>query len=76
VWVGKFKDGCTSIVGETRSGRPIEVSTDALKERVEEMILSTRRVNINEISDALNVSVGTVHKIIHDTLQFLKKCAL
>ncbi|GFG34067.1 hypothetical protein Cfor_11411 [Coptotermes formosanus] len=70
--VEKFREGHVSFVDEPRSGRPIEFPTDALKERVEELILSDRRFNINEISDALNVSVGTVHRTVHDTLQFLK----
>ena len=68
VRVEKFKEGRVSITDEPRSWRPIEVSTDALKEHVEEMILSDRRITINGISDAVNVSVGTVHTNIHDSL--------
>jgi plasmid maintenance system antidote protein VapI len=73
--VEKFKDGCICIVDELHSRRRIEVSTDALKDCAEEMTLSDHRINNNEISEALNVSVGTVHKIIHNTSQFSKKCA-
>jgi transposase len=46
VWVEKCKDGRVSMVDEPRSGRPIDVSTDALKERAEETILSDRRFAI------------------------------
>jgi hypothetical protein len=75
MWVEKFKDGRVIIVDVPCSGRPIELPTDALKKRVEELIFSNRKININEISDALNVSVGTVHTTIHDNLQFSKICA-
>ena len=46
-----------------------------LKDCVNEIILSEHRISINGILDALNASIGTVHKIVCNTLQFLKKCA-
>lgn len=37
-WIEHFKDSCFSVEDEHRSGRPVEVSTPSLQQRVHEMI--------------------------------------
>lgn len=53
-----------------RSGRPVEISTPALKKNVERLILEDRRIIIEEISSELGASIGTIHKIIYRDPQF------
>ncbi len=74
-WVEKFKNGRTSIETEQRSGRPIEISTSEVMKNIERLILEDRRISVEEISTKLRVSFGTVHKIIHETLNFRKTSA-
>lgn len=63
-WVERFKDGRFSVEDEHRSGRPVEVSTPSLQQRVDEMIKHNRRVTVEEIANAQSVSVGTAHSIV------------
>jgi len=75
--VDQFADGRKSVDTEQRrSGRPVEVSTPGLKDNIERTILTDRRATVEEILLELGASVGTVHKIIRDDLNFRKTCAI
>ena len=47
-WMAKFKKGRVSSTGLPRPGRPCSSRTDANKERVENLILSDRRIIIED----------------------------
>lgn len=74
-WAQEFRQGRNSIVDSSRCGRPTVVATDALKLDVEKRIKSNRKITVEELAHELDVSVGTVHKIIRSDLNFTKKCA-
>ncbi|XP_035209966.1 histone-lysine N-methyltransferase SETMAR-like [Stegodyphus dumicola] len=58
-----------------REGRPSTETNSEIAARVNECILANRRITIDEISNKLDISRGSVHKIIADHLKFRKVCA-
>ena len=68
-WFERFRKGCEPVEDEKRSGRPLTSKTQENVERVSEMIPSNRRLSIREISEELNISYGSVQKILK------KRCA-
>lgn len=42
---------------------------------IDKMIRDNQRVLTRDISDELNLSIGTVHTIIHQHLQYSKVCS-
>lgn len=73
-WVKKFSNGETEIADKPRSGRPTTSITDANRERAEELIRGDRRITVQSVADALNISYGSAQGIIAD-LGYHKVCA-
>ena len=48
-WVQKFSEGRTSIEDEHRVGRPVEISTPATLQSIEDVIRADRRVVIDAV---------------------------
>ena len=63
-WMAKFKKGRVSSTDLPRPGRPSSSRTDANKERVENLILSDRRVTVEDICAHTGLTHGTVMRII------------
>lgn len=74
-WIEKFKSGRTSINHQEGAGRPLTSTTDLKIQQAQEMILTNRRVKIDEVACSLQISHGSAHEIIHDKLGFRKVCA-
>jgi histone-lysine N-methyltransferase SETMAR len=74
-WCGEFENSRTNIHNDDRTDRPSTSRTDVNAARVEELILENRRVTIRDLSAALELSIGTVHYIVHEELGFRKVCA-
>lgn len=74
-WVEQFKNGRDSVTDEHRPGRPVEVSTPSLENRIDDIIRADRRVTVEMIVEKVHVSVGTVHNIIKNKLKYRKTCA-
>ena len=74
-WVGEFKHGRTSLEGETRSGRPSDVTDEEICNKVQGLVYSDRRVKVKEIANALHISHGSVSTILHDRLGMRKLTA-
>lgn len=55
-WVKKFGIGETEIADILRSGRPTTSVTDANREGADELIRGDRRLTVQNVADALNVS--------------------
>ena len=70
-WSKQFKWGRESIEDNSRSGRPVEVSSKEMCQKVEDMILQDRRFVI-VIAHELGTSAGTVSVIIHSALMMSK----
>ena len=52
---------------EQRSGRPTSITSHKVQE-IKELLDKDRRITVREDSRWVDCSVGTVHTIIHETL--------
>ena len=74
-WVGEFKCGRTSLEDEARSGRPLDATDKEMCKKVRDMVYSDRRIQVEEIAQALGISHGSVSTILHDRLDMRKLTA-
>ena len=69
-WIEKLKTGRTSVKRAEKAGRP---STSTSKEKivqVQQMILTNRRITIDEIAQFLQINFGSAQEIIHKILGY------
>ena len=59
-WVNEFKRGRTSTKDEHCSGRPVEVTTPEMIDKIHHMVLSDQRIKVREIVEATGILQGTV----------------
>ena len=74
-WIEMFKNSWTSVMDAECLGWP---STSTIDEKLEEaraIILTDRRVTIEEIALQLGISQGTAYSLVHDILGFHKVAA-
>ena len=74
-WVGEFKRGRTSLEYEARSGRPLDATDEEMCKKVWDLVYSDRRIQVEEIAQALGISHGSVSTILHDGLGMHKLTA-
>ena len=74
-WVGEFKRGRTSLEDEARSGRPLDATDEEMCKKVWDLVYSDRRIQEEEIAQALGISHGSVSTILHDRLGMRKLTA-
>ena len=78
-WVSEFKKGGVSTSDEPRSGRPIEVTTPHIIEKIHqiEIVLKDRRLRlkVREIAETCKMSYECVQNILHQHLYMEKLCA-
>ena len=67
-WVNEFKRGYTTTKDEHRSGRPVEVITPEMIDKIHDVVFSDRRIKVREIVDATGISQETVFSILHEKL--------
>ena len=70
-----FKNVLTSVMDAERLGRPSTSTTDEKLEEARAIILTDRRVTIEEIALQLGISQGTAYSIVHVILGFHKVAA-
>ena len=71
-WHKRFKEGRESVRDDERCGRSKEVRTPELIAQIKNFMDKDSRVSIETISAQFDVSVGTVHIIIHEELKMRK----
>ena len=74
-WHKRFKEGREFVRDDERCGRSKEVRTPQLIGQIKNFMDKDSRVFIETISAQFDVSVGTVHTIIHEELKIRKICA-
>ena len=67
-WVGECKRSRKSLEDETRSGRPSDATDEEMCNKVRDLVYSDRRIKVEEIADALQISHGSVSTTLHDRL--------
>ena len=73
--VGEFKRGRTSSEDEARSGRPLDATDEEMCKKVRDLVYSDRRIQVEEIVQALGISHGSVSTILHYRLGMRKLIA-
>ena len=71
-WVGEFKSGRTSLEDKARSGRPLDATDEEMCKKVQDLVYYDRRIQVEEIAQALGISQGSVSTILHDRLGMRK----
>ena len=71
-WVNEFKRGRPSTKDEHCSGRPVEVTTPKMIDRIHNMVLSDQRIKVREIVEATGMSQSTVFSVLHEKLDVKK----
>ena len=66
----------TSLEDEARPGRQLDATDEEMCEKVRELVYSDRRIQVEEIAQALGISHGSVSTILHDRLDIRKLTAL
>jgi histone-lysine N-methyltransferase SETMAR len=74
-WFTEFRCGRTSTSDAERSGRPIEVTTPEMINKIHDMVLADRRLKVREIAEAVGISNDRVHNILHEHLGMKKLSA-
>lgn len=74
-WFNEFKRGRTTVFDEERPGRPSDVVTEEIVEKVHDIIIADRRTKVREVSQAVGISYGTAIKILKDKLRLRKVSA-
>ena len=70
-----MKKGRTSTSDEPRSGRPVEVTTPEMIEKIYKMVVEDRRLKVREIAETTRMSTERVRNILHEHLGMEKLCA-
>ena len=74
-WFTEFRCGRTSTSDAKRSGRPKEVITPDIVDKIHGMILDDRRMKVCEVAEAVGISTERVHHILHEYLDMRKLSA-
>ena len=74
-WLGQFIRGRTSSEDEARFGRPLDATDEEMCKKVRDLVYSERRIQVEEIAQALGISHGSVSTILHDRLGMRKLTA-
>jgi len=67
-WYNQFKDGCTSVESDARSGRSSTSQNDELIDQVWTLVMQDRHVTVQEHAEEVGISTGSVHSILTDDL--------
>ena len=71
-WIREFKDGRKLLTDKPRPGAPKSKVNETLMENIKKQVDNDPNISVREISSDLDVSIGTVHKVLHEELGLRK----
>jgi histone-lysine N-methyltransferase SETMAR len=71
-WYREFVRGRRSFEDEDRPGRPVEIVTDEVVQRVEKLVRYNRSITTREIAESVGIGSAAVQTILHDRLALRK----
>ena len=71
-WSAEFKRGRDSLEDDPRPGRPADVISQEMIDRVERLVLNNRRIKVAKLASECVISDGSVYTIIHEHLGMSK----
>jgi len=74
-WVERFQNKIKNVNNKHRSGSPVSVATETVKQQIEQRTRGRSRVNIDEIAVELNMSHSSAHDSVHDDIRYRKVCS-
>jgi len=74
-WIAKFKRCRESTEDARCSGRRVEACTEENVQRVNDMLMTDRRLTVRYVAECLKLSYGTTHHSVTDILGYNKVCA-
>ena len=74
-WVGEFKRGRKSLEDEAKSGCPLDATDEEMCKKVRDLVYSDKRMQVEEIAQALGNSHASVSTILHYCLGMRKLTA-
>jgi histone-lysine N-methyltransferase SETMAR len=74
-WIAEFKRGNLSTNDGQRTGRPKEVKTEEMIDKIHDIVLNDRRVKLREIVNIVNISYERVWNILNEHLHMKKLSA-
>ena len=75
-WHKRFTDGRESASDDSRSGRPHTSTSPEMITRCREIVDQDRRVTVENLSQTLDISIGSTHSLLVDHLKMRRVCAL
>ena len=74
-WSAEFKRGRDSLEDDPRPGRPADVISQEMIDRVERLVVNNHRIKVAELASECGISNGSVYTIIHEHLSMSKVSA-
>ena len=74
-WSVEFKRGRDSLEDDPRPGRPVDIISQEMIDRVERLVLNNRRIKVAELASESGISNGSIYTIIHEHLVMSKVSA-
>ena len=74
-WVNEFKNGRECVQDAHRAGRTVTAPDSYNTEKLKRLLKSDRRITCEEMGHELEISVGSVHIILHNHLKMRKVSA-
>ena len=74
-WFTEFRCGRISISDAERPGRPKEVTSQEMIDKIHDIVLNDRRLKVCEIVETVYISMGRVWHILHECLGMRKLSA-
>ena len=74
-WFTEFRGGRIGPSNAERPGRPEEVTSQEMIDKIHDIVLNDRRLKVRQISETVNISVGRAWHISHECLGMRKLSA-